>query len=112
LQVLLATNKHKLVDADVKKLAKDTAGYSGADLKALSTDAAMGPIRQLGPRALEVEANDVPPISFKHFKQALRGMMPSVAPAELVQYQVWDNTYGSKRADATMDDESSDDDCT
>ena len=106
LNVLLETNKHALAEADVRKLAKDTAGFSGADLKALSTDAAMGPIRQLGARALDVEVTDVPPISYKHFRQALRGMKPSVAPADLVQYLEWDKTYGSKRAEDLMDDDS------
>ena len=110
LQVLLEKNQHTLSEAEVRKLAKDTAGFSGADLKALSTDAAMGPIRQLGANALGVDVKDVPPISYKHFRQALRGMMPSVAPSDLVQYEEWDKTYGSKRAEATMDE--SDDDCT
>lgn len=62
IRVLLGKNSHGLTDADIKKLAKETAGYSGADLKALSADAAMGPIRQLGTKALEVDVNDVPPI--------------------------------------------------
>ena len=85
---------------------------SQADLKALCTDAAMGPIRQLGPSALEIDVQDVPPISFKHFRQSLRGMKPSVAPADLVQYEEWDKVYGSKRAtdDASLDASSGDED--
>ena len=65
----------------------------------------MGPIRQLGAKALEVEVNDVPPISYKHFRQSLRGMKPSVAPSDLVQYEEWDKVYGSKRAEAEMDED-------
>jgi SpoVK/Ycf46/Vps4 family AAA+-type ATPase len=103
LQKLLGTNNHRLTAADVQKLAKETAGYSGADLKALCTDAAMGPIRQLGPQALEVNASDVPPISSRHFRHSLRSMNPSVAPADLVQYEKWDNIYGSKRVDESLD---------
>lgn len=110
LGVLLAKNNHRLVDADIKKLAKETEGFSGADLKSLSTDAAMGPIRQLGARALEVDVKDVPPISYKHFRQALRGMRPSVAPSDLVQYLEWDRLFGSKRAEADNDDDDSDED--
>jgi SpoVK/Ycf46/Vps4 family AAA+-type ATPase len=109
LRVLLETNRHGLTEKDIKKLAADSKGFSGADLKSLSTDAAMGPIRELGAQALEIDANDVPPISYKHFRQALRGMMPSVAPSDLVQYQEWDKTYGSKRADASLDDDDDDD---
>ncbi|GKY96079.1 hypothetical protein MPSEU_000568000 [Mayamaea pseudoterrestris] len=100
LQVLLAKNKHALTIAEIERLAKDTDGFSGADLKALCTDAAMGPIRALGARALEVDCNDVPAISYKHFRQSLRSMNPSVAPSDLEQYLAWDELYGSKRAEA------------
>ena len=111
LNVLLKTNNHILNEHEVHKLAKETDGFSGADLKALCTDAAMGPIRQLGPRALEVNVGDVPPISYKHFKKSLKGTKPSVAPADLVQYEEWDATYGSKRDhdEDDDDDEESDD---
>jgi SpoVK/Ycf46/Vps4 family AAA+-type ATPase len=108
LHVLLKTNNHILTEAEIDRLAKETVGFSGADLKSLCTDAAMGPIRQLGPNALEIDINDVPPISFKHFKRSLKGTRPSVAPADLVQYEEWDNTYGSKRASEDDDDDSDD----
>lgn len=105
LHKLLGTNNHRLTATDVQKLAKETEGFSGADLKALCTDAAMGPIRQLGAQALEVNASDVPPISSRHFRQSLRSMNPSVAPGDLVQYEEWDKTYGSKRVDESLDDD-------
>lgn len=108
LRVLLERNKHGLSDAEIQKLAKDTAGFSGADLKALCTDAAMGPIRALGARALEVDCNEVPPIVYKHFRQSLRSMNPSVAPSDLEQYLAWDEMYGNKRA-APEDDTDEDD---
>jgi SpoVK/Ycf46/Vps4 family AAA+-type ATPase len=107
LHVMLGKNNHSVTDEDVSKLAKETDGFSGADLAALCSDAAMGPIRQLGPRALEVDIKDVPPIAYKHFRRSLKGMKPSVAPSDLVQYEEWDQTYGSKRA--TEDDDSDED---
>lgn len=117
LRVLLEKNCHQLSDHEIKKLAKDTKGFSGADLKALSTDAAMGPIRALGSRGIiDVDPSDIPPISYKHFRQALRGTKPSVAQADLLQYIEWDQTYGSGSRqqqgldDEDDDDESSDDD--
>ena len=109
LRVLLETNNHRLIDDEIKKLAKDTEGYSGADLKALSTDAAMGPIRELGAKALDVDVQDVPPITYKHFRRALRGMKPSVAPSDLDQYIEWDKTYGTKRAEQDCDFDNDDD---
>jgi SpoVK/Ycf46/Vps4 family AAA+-type ATPase len=108
LRVLLNKNNHRVTSDEVDKLAKETEGFSGADLKALCADAAMGPIRRLGAKALEVEASDVPPISYKHFRQSLRSMKPSVAQGDLVQYEEWDKTYGSKRIEDEMDDDSSD----
>jgi SpoVK/Ycf46/Vps4 family AAA+-type ATPase len=106
LHVMLNKNNHRLTNEDVQKLAKETNGFSGADLKSLCTDAAMGPIRQLGPKALSIEIKDVPPISFKHFRRSLKGTRPSVAPADLVQYEEWDKVFGSKRA--SEDDDTSD----
>eukprot|EP00559_Dactyliosolen_fragilissimus_P008281 CAMPEP_0184859608 /NCGR_PEP_ID=MMETSP0580-20130426/4600_1 /TAXON_ID=1118495 /ORGANISM="Dactyliosolen fragilissimus" /LENGTH=841 /DNA_ID=CAMNT_0027356345 /DNA_START=15 /DNA_END=2537 /DNA_ORIENTATION=+ len=100
LQTLLAKNSHSLTEKDIIKLSSETDGYSGADLKALCTDAALGPIRQLGRRALEVNAGEVPPISYRHFKHALRGMNPSVSQDDLFIYLEWNKTYGSKSVTA------------
>eukprot|EP00549_Striatella_unipunctata_P023092 CAMPEP_0118678308 /NCGR_PEP_ID=MMETSP0800-20121206/3142_1 /TAXON_ID=210618 ORGANISM="Striatella unipunctata, Strain CCMP2910" /NCGR_SAMPLE_ID=MMETSP0800 /ASSEMBLY_ACC=CAM_ASM_000638 /LENGTH=340 /DNA_ID=CAMNT_0006574141 /DNA_START=84 /DNA_END=1106 /DNA_ORIENTATION=- len=111
LQTLLGTNHHSLTEKELTKLSHDTTGFSGADLKALCTDAAMGPIRQLGAKALEVlDARSVPPISYKHFRQALKGTNPSVAQADLQVYVDWNKTYGSKSMAAMAVEEESDDD--
>lgn len=108
LKVLLEKNHHTLSTTDVEKLAADTEGFSGADLKALCADAAMGPIRQLGAKALDTAVEDLPPISVKHFRQSLRGMHASVSAKDVVQYVEFDQTYGSRRASAEEGDE---DDC-
>ena len=110
LRTLLRKNSHNLSSEDIQRLAKDTIGYSGADLKALCTDAALGPIRQLGPRALMVDIKDVPPISYRHFRQALKGMNPSVAQADLEIYLEWNNNYGSKST-FSYENDLSDDEC-
>lgn len=115
LRTLIAHNDHLLSDKDLGKLSSHTNGFSGADLKALCTDAAMGPMRELGPRALEVAPSDVPPIAYKHFRQALRGTKPSVAQADLDVYLEWNKTYGSKNAmdnEEESDNEDSEDDET
>jgi len=109
LRTLLKKNSHSLSSEDIQRLAEDTDGYSGADLKALCTDAALGPIRQLGARALMIDIKDVPPISYRHFRQALRGMNPSVAQSDLEIYLKWNDTYGSKSAFSDENDMSDDD---
>jgi len=107
LRTLLNKNQHTLSDKCFDRLGIETGGFSGADLKALCVEAAMGPLRALGDRALEVNANDVPPIAFKHFRQALRGVNPSVSQDDLKVYIDWDNIYGSRRS--TNYNEDSDD---
>jgi len=92
---LLDKNKNSLLDEEITKLSHKTHGFSGADLKALSTDAAMMPLRKMGVKALDVDAADVPPITYKHFKSSLRSMNPSVAEADLTAYIEWNNTYGN-----------------
>ncbi len=109
IRTLLGKNQHSLTEACISKLALATDGFSGADLKALCVEAAMGPLRGLGARALQVEAKDVPHIAYKHFRQALRGMNPSVSPADLEVYIEWTKTYGSLRTNQLQGDEDSDD---
>jgi fidgetin-like protein 1 len=108
IRTLLGKNKHSLTDACIEKLSIATDGFSGADLKALCVEAAMGPLRGLGARALEVDAKDVPHIAYKHFRQALRGMNPSVSQADLEVYIEWTKTYGSIRANPVQEDDDSD----
>ena len=109
LRTLLSKNSHSISDNEFTKLSFDTNGFSGADLRSLCTDAALGPIRQLGSKALEVRPQDVPPISYKHFRHSLRGMNPSVAQADLDQYVEWNDTYGSKRTAVDYDEKTESD---
>eukprot|EP00957_Ditylum_brightwellii_P040309 3050336-Ditylum_brightwellii.AAC.1 len=77
-------------------LSVGAEGFSGADLKVLSTDVVLGPIHQLEARMLDVAPDDVHPISYCHFQQVLRGIKPSVSKADLDVYLEWNKTYGSK----------------
>jgi fidgetin-like protein 1 len=112
---MLQNNRHTLTDSHIDALAHNTDGFSGADLRALCTDAAMGPIRQLGDQAMQVKVNDIPPISYKHFKRALKRTRPSVAPEDITQYVEWDRIYGSsshapKVGDSNNNNDDDDDD--
>jgi SpoVK/Ycf46/Vps4 family AAA+-type ATPase len=104
---LLKENNHCLKGCEIVQLARDTEGFSGADLKALCTDAALGPIRELGPRALSTifSEKDVPAISFKHFRKALRGTKPSVSQLDLTVYVEFDETYGTRISSSDSFDE-------
>jgi fidgetin-like protein 1 len=69
-------------------------GYSGADLRALCTEAAYGPIRSFSDIAT-LESSQVRAIGVRDFEDSLKHVRPSVSPADLVQYVKWNDTYGS-----------------
>jgi SpoVK/Ycf46/Vps4 family AAA+-type ATPase len=107
---LLEKNDHTVTKEQLVQLAKDSEGFSGADLKILCTEAAMGPLRKFGAKAMDIDSKDVPPISYKHFRQALKQVNPSVAEADLVSHIEWNNTYGSLVGPRSDDDSSQDSD--
>jgi SpoVK/Ycf46/Vps4 family AAA+-type ATPase len=67
----MTTQVHELSDADFASIVDSTAGYSGADIKALCTEAAMGPIRSIKD-IRTITASLVRPISLCDFKAATR----------------------------------------
>jgi len=67
-------------DVDLKKLAKNTEGYVGADIEAICREAAMLALRE------DIEAKEIP---YKYFKQAIDKVKPGNNPQQneqLVQY--------------------------
>jgi fidgetin-like protein 1 len=87
---------HTLSDADLNSLVRHTHGYSGADLKQLCREAAMGPLREMSVGQLsEVAVKDLRPIERRDFKQALKRLKPSVGPAEVERYVEWNRLFGS-----------------
>jgi SpoVK/Ycf46/Vps4 family AAA+-type ATPase len=95
IQVLLKDNRHTLEDRDMSSLGLRTKGFSGADLKSLCTDAAMGPLRRLGGSALEVRVEDVPSIGMQDFEDSLKCVKPSVGQEEIGKFRDWDEAYGA-----------------
>ena len=66
-------------DVDIKKLAKNTDGYVGADIEAVCREAAMLALRD------DLEASE---ITYKYFKDAIDKVKPGNKPQDdqLVQY--------------------------
>ena len=66
-------------DVNLKKLAKNTEGYVGADIEAVCREAAMFTLRD------DIEANEIPN---KYFKEAIEKVKPGNQSGEeqLVQY--------------------------
>ena len=98
---LLRKNQHNLSPQEIDTIVARTQGFSGADIRALCTEAAMGPIRELsmGKDISSVNVNDVPAIRYCHFTDALASVRPSVSEKDLGSLQQWNDEFGSfKRA--------------
>ncbi|KAE9325407.1 Fidgetin-like protein 1 [Phytophthora fragariae] len=91
---LLKDNKNGLTDDNKTFIAESTKGYSGADVRALCTEAAMGPIRSCAD-IRTMDADSVRPINLDDFKEALRGVRSSVATKDLAFYKEWNAEFGS-----------------
>ena len=71
-----------------------TKGFSGADLKNLSVEAAMIPLRSLTDIA-SVDINNIRPTGLKDFREALCHTKASVNSSQLKHFLDWNDKYGS-----------------
>jgi len=93
IQKLLSSNANSLSSHDTSALVRSTADYSASDLTNLCKEAAYGPLRQLSMRSLRnIDRANLPPISLKHFQQALTTCTPSVSKELLAKYEAWEKT--------------------
>jgi len=72
------TKNMPLYKVDLKKLAKKTDGYSGADIEALCREAALNAMRE------NINAKKV---TMKHFEKALEEIKPSITKEMIKYYQ-------------------------
>mmetsp|Transcript_31772 Transcript_31772/g.109821 ORF Transcript_31772/g.109821 Transcript_31772/m.109821 type:complete len:587 (-) Transcript_31772:1551-3311(-) len=102
LGILLSKNKHSIAQGDLDDdLTRRTAGFSGADIRNLCQEAAMGPMRQVGSQLFQKKEGAgeilIPPISLEHFEDALQITRASVAPSEISDYEDWNRLFGSAK---------------
>lgn len=69
-------------------------GFSGSDITALAKDAAMGPLRALGERLLDMRPDEIRPIGFEDFRASLVNIRPSVSKAGLREFEEWAAEFG------------------
>lgn len=78
------------------RLVRETEGFSGSDITALAKDAAMGPLRSLGERLLEVGVGEVRLIGWRDFEGSLRKIRPSVDEEGLRKFGEWAGRFGER----------------
>lgn len=95
---LMAQEKNQLREQELEGVVAATEGFSGADMTHLCKEAALGPIRsiQLSDIA-SITADQVRPILYSDFQEALKTVRPSVSSKDLELYEEWNKTFGCGR---------------
>lgn len=97
--VSLMSREHcSLTEQEVASIVLQADGFSGADMTQLCREAALGPIRSI--QAIDIAtivAEEVRPISFIDFQNALQVVKPSVSKKDLELYENWNKTFGCGR---------------
>ena len=70
-------------DVDLKTLAKETEGYTGADIEAVCKEAGMNAIR----RAVKEGKESIGCVSMEDFREALKKVKPSLTPEMIKEYE-------------------------
>lgn len=99
LKNLLGKHGNPLSHHELSTLAKMTSGYSGSDLTSLAKDAALGPIRELGPHQVRnMSASEMRNIKMKDFEDSLKRIKSTVSSATLNMYAKWNKDFGDTTA--------------
>ncbi|GMM37270.1 putative AAA family ATPase [Saccharomycopsis crataegensis] len=85
-------------DLELDELVALTDGFSGSDITALTKDAAMNPLRELGDKLLFTPKEEIRGLTLKDFKVSLQYIRPSVSEEGLAKFDEWASKYGSSGA--------------
>lgn len=95
---LMAKERNRLSEAELQLVVSATEGFSGADMTQLCREAALGPIRSIQlSQIATISADQVRPIAYSDFQEALRTVRPSVSSKDLELYEDWNKTFGCGR---------------
>jgi spastin len=82
--------------AELRSIAVATTNLSGADLHAMCREAALMPLRDLGPsRIADVDAKNIRPVTIRDLQTARFCVKPSTSRSELEALDRWDLMFGS-----------------
>eukprot|EP00730_Choanoeca_flexa_P015167 TRINITY_DN6899_c0_g1_i2.p1 TRINITY_DN6899_c0_g1~~TRINITY_DN6899_c0_g1_i2.p1 ORF type:complete len:765 (+),score=176.77 TRINITY_DN6899_c0_g1_i2:91-2385(+) len=88
--------RNDMSEEDVTRIVQQTAGYSGADLTEVCKEAALGPLRNFQGAIIDVKEQDLPPVGLNDFLDACHTVQSSVAPQEIVNYEKWNDVFGTR----------------
>nr|XP_056713443.1 fidgetin-like protein 1 [Euleptes europaea] len=95
---LMSKEHCSLTEEEVELIVKKSDGFSGADMTQLCREASLGPIRSL--KSVDITTitpEQVRPIIFQDFDNALKTVRPSVSSKDLELYDTWNQTFGCGR---------------
>jgi spastin len=95
LRHLLEGQRTRLGPGELERVVRATPLYSASDLTALCREAAMVPVRELGPALAGVAADRIRPITLADFSAAIQAIRPSVDAASLAAYEEFTRQYGT-----------------
>nr|XP_020460364.1 fidgetin-like protein 1 [Monopterus albus]XP_020460373.1 fidgetin-like protein 1 [Monopterus albus]XP_020460382.1 fidgetin-like protein 1 [Monopterus albus] len=92
---LMVREKNQLREHELESVVRATEGFSGADMTQLCREAALGPIRSIRLSDIATITTDqVRPILYSDFQEALKTVRPSVSSKDLELYEEWNKTFG------------------
>ncbi|XP_010774242.1 fidgetin-like protein 1 [Notothenia coriiceps] len=95
---LMTQEKNQLGEPELDSVVAATEGFSGADMTQLCREAALGPIRSIQLSDITtITADQVRPIQYRDFQDALQTVRPSVSSKDLELYEEWNKTFGCGR---------------
>lgn len=95
---LMVREKHQLTEEELENVVAASDGFSGADMTQLCREAALGPIRSIQLCDIAtITADQVRPILYGDFQEALKTVRPSVSTRDLELYEDWNKTFGCGR---------------
>ncbi|KAM9365828.1 fidgetin-like protein 1 isoform 1-T2 [Pholidichthys leucotaenia] len=95
---LMSREKNQLREEELESVVTATEGFSGADMTQLCREAALGPIRSIHLSDIAtIMAEQVRPILYSDFQEALKTVRPSVSAKDLELYDEWNKTFGCGR---------------
>ncbi|ROK15766.1 Fidgetin-like protein 1 [Anabarilius grahami] len=95
---LIFREKSQLGADEMEQVVQGTGGFSGADMTQLCREAALGPIRSIRLSDIAtITPEQVRPILYTDFQEALKTVRPSVSSKDLELYEEWNKTFGCGR---------------